>query len=95
MCFSWEVLDKSAVKVCKAEESSNITEVARYLLVSDGGNFALVHADMAGFDDHTKVLNAIAIKLTFLRFQIQIVLFETVQDFMHCFLMHLFVNAVD
>lgn len=70
-----EVLDESSVEVGEIQKSSNISEVARLRPVGDSGSLAMIHAHVAGFDDHAKVFNAVAVEFAFLRLQVQVVFF--------------------
>lgn len=68
VCLGREVLDEPMVEDCEAQEFSNISEVTGLWLVGDGGDFAMVHAYTPEFNDHTKVLNVIAIEFALLWF---------------------------
>lgn len=70
MCFSQEVLDKLTIKVCEAEESLNISKVAGFRPIGDGGYFTVIHAYMPGFNNHFEVLDVVIVKLAFLGFQV-------------------------
>lgn len=70
MCFSQEVLDKLTIKVCEAEESLNILKVAGFRPIGDDSYFTVIYAYMPGFNNHFEVLDAVVVKLAFLRFQV-------------------------
>lgn len=55
----------------------------------------MIHAYVTGLDDHAEVLDAVTIELTLLWLQVQVIFFETLQDFMRCLSVGLFVGAVD
>lgn len=44
-CFCQEVFDELSVEVCEAEEASNVSEVAKFQPVGNGGGFSLIYAD--------------------------------------------------
>lgn len=65
--LSQEVLNELAIEVSEAEKSPNVLEVAGFRSVGDSGGFTIVHTYTIGLDDHAEILDAVIVKLTFLR----------------------------
>lgn len=68
MCLSQEVLDKPAIEVREAKESSNIIEVMGYWPVSNSGDLTLVYANTTRLDNHPEVLQLAQIPTNLLLF---------------------------
>lgn len=83
------------IEVHKAKESPNVSKVAGFGPVCDGGSFTMVYTYATGFDNHTEVLNVVTIELTFLRLQVQIVFLKTPQNFICRLSMCCLIGTVD
>lgn len=82
------------VEVGEVKESPNILKIVGFWPVGNGGGFTMVHAYAAGLNDHAEVLNAVTVELAFLGLQIQIVFFETLQNFVCRLSMSCLISAV-
>jgi hypothetical protein len=76
------IVDESTVKVAKAKEGLDLLDFGRSWPFSNASDFGGIHADVPIVNNNAKVFNGVLIKRAFLRLEIEVVLGETVENFM-------------
>ena len=88
------MLSDLMVKVHESEEGLNVLNFPQFQPVGNGLNFLCRHRESVGRETETEVLGGGGMELTFLWLGEEIVLLETLEDFVDVFLMRLEVLGV-
>jgi hypothetical protein len=76
------IVDESSVKVAKSKEGLDLLDFGRSWPFSNALDFGGIHVDVSVVNNNAKVFNRSLIKGAFLRFEIEVVLGETAENFM-------------
>src|ERR1700761_8588891 len=81
-CDARKIFDETTIEVAKTKEGLNLFDSSRGGPISDASQLGWVHGNITILNNKSKIFDGCLGKDTFLRLEIEVILFEAGQDFM-------------